>query len=216
MIISIFTDKNSWLYSDLKMLKKNIEDLGFNCTIYNKIVDGINGDIAFFLSYFEIVKPINLKQHKNNIVVHASDLPIGKGWSPMTWQILEGKNEIPISLLEASPKVDSGDIYFKEKIIFEGHELISELRDELSKKTYSMCLKFIKNYPKILEKGYKQSGVETFYKKRGPDDSALDVNKTIIEQFNLLRTVDNENYPAFFIHKGKKFLVKIEKTDDCN
>ena len=216
MIISIFTDKNSWLYSDLKMLKKNIEDLGFNCTIYDKIVDGINGDIAFFLSYFEIVKPINLKQHKNNIVVHASDLPFGKGWSPMTWQILEGKNEIPISLLEASPKVDSGDIYFKEKIIFEGHELISELRHELSKKTYSMCLKFIKNYPKILEKSHKQSGVETFYKKRGPDDSALDVNKTIIEQFNLLRTVDNENYPAFFIHKGKKFIVKIEKTDDCN
>ena len=65
-------------------------------------------------------------------------------------------------------------------------------------------------------KSYKQSGVETFYKKRGPDDSALDVNKTIIEQFNLLRTVDNEKYPAFFIHKGKKFLVKIEKTDDCN
>ena len=55
MIISIFTDKNSWLYSDLKILKKNIEDLGFNCTIYDKIVDGINGDIAFFLSYFEIL-----------------------------------------------------------------------------------------------------------------------------------------------------------------
>ena len=54
-----------------------------------------------------------LKKFRNNLVVHASDLPNGKGWSPLTWQILNGKKKIHISLIEAEEKVDSGKIYMK-------------------------------------------------------------------------------------------------------
>lgn len=31
------------------------------------------------------------------------------------------------------------------------------------------------------------------------------------EQFNLLRIADNENYPAFFILNGQKYILKIYK-----
>lgn len=55
-----------------------------------------SGDIAFFLSCGNIVPNETLSLNKNNIVVHESALPQGKGWSPLTWQILEGKNEIPM------------------------------------------------------------------------------------------------------------------------
>ena len=49
-----------------------------------------------------------LALHKNNLVIHASDLPQGKGWSPMPWQIAEGRNDIVFTLFEAVAGVDAG------------------------------------------------------------------------------------------------------------
>jgi methionyl-tRNA formyltransferase len=45
-----------------------------------------------------------------NLVVHESDLPVGKGFAPIQWQLLEENNEIIISFLQAHGLVDSGDI----------------------------------------------------------------------------------------------------------
>ena len=41
------------------------------------------------------------------------------------------------------------------------------------------------------------------------EGSELDINKSIKSQFNMLRVVDNERYPAFFSHKKKKYIIKI-------
>ena len=52
-------------------------------------------------------------------------------------------------------------------------------------------------------------GKGSFYRKRTPEDSELDIDKTIREQFNLLRAVDNNRYPAFFKLNGQKYTLKI-------
>lgn len=51
-------------------------------------------------------------------------------------------------------------------------------------------------------------GKESFYPKRSPKDSELDINKSLNEQFNLLRIASNEDFPAFFYKDGKKFILK--------
>ena len=65
---------------------------------------------------------------RHTLVVHESDLPQGKGWSPLTWQILAGQVSIPVTLFEAVKRADSGPIYAQRWLHFEGHELIDELR----------------------------------------------------------------------------------------
>lgn len=55
-------------------------------------------------------------------------------------------------------------------------------------------------------------GGSTYFKKRTEKDSELFLNKTLDEQFNLLRVVDNDNYPAFFYKDGRKYIVKIYKA----
>jgi methionyl-tRNA formyltransferase len=47
--------------------------------------------------------------------------------------------------------------------------------------------------------------------KRSPEDSRLDPNKTIAEQFNLIRVADSIRYPSFFELLGKRYLVYVEK-----
>ena len=38
-----------------------------------------------------------------------------------------------------------------------------------------------------------------------------DISKSLDDQFNLLRTVDNNEYPAFFEINGRRYVIKIEE-----
>ena len=143
----------------------------------------------------------------NNIVVHPSQLPQGKGWSPLAWQVLEGKDIIPITLFEAAGGVDNGDVYLRDVIELDGTELNTRIKELQGKKVLSMVMKYIALRDKL--EPAPQQGEETSYPKRSTEDSELDTNKTLEENFNLLRIADNEQYPAFFIRDGKKYTIKI-------
>ena len=175
------------------------------CNLTNDYKKVSTGDLLILLSCENILKKLNL--NKFNIVVHESDLPLGRGWSPLTHQILEGKNEITVTLFEASETVDKGPYYLKQKISFRGNELVNEIRKKQAETTFSLIKEFLKRHPKIEKK--PMIGKGTYYKKRLPKDSELDIEKSIKKNFNLLRVVDNERYPAFFYYKGKKFIIKI-------
>ena len=69
--------------------------------------------VFFLISFLHIVKKEIRHRFKHTLVIHASDLPVGKGWSPHIWEILKGNNKITVSLLEAEDKVDSGNIWKK-------------------------------------------------------------------------------------------------------
>jgi len=184
-----------------------------NVSWVHQPADVTEGELCFILSCSKLVKPEILKRNKHNLVVHESDLPKGKGWSPMTWQVLEGKQEIPVTLFEAEEAVDSGSIYLQDFMVFEGHELVDELRFKQADVTLDLCRDFVQRYPEIIHEAVAQSGEESFYPRRRADDSRLDPQKTIAEQFNLLRVVDNERYPAFFDWHGQRYVIKIEKVE---
>ena len=210
MIVQILVDnKNSWIISYAEELVELIQEKGFHCRLVHKHSEVTKGDILCLLSCEKIFR--NLSLNKNNIVVHESDLPRGKGWSPVSWQILEGKNKIPITLFEANEEIDAGHIYAKKHMNLDGSELIEEIRHKQGKTTQSLILEFIDNFPR--NEAEEQKGVESFYPRRCPEDSQLDPNKNLKEQFNLLRICDNERYPAFFYVNSKKYVLKIFRDE---
>jgi len=171
------------------------------------------GDICFLLSYGRIVDADLLKLHRHNLVVHASDLPKGKGWSPMTWQILEGADTIPLSLFEASADLDAGPIYAQLKLELKGHELATEWQKLQAAGTLQLCCSWLKDYPDSADWGRPQEGEATIYSRRRPDDSRLDPDRNLRDQFSLLRVVDNQAYPAFFELEGYRYRIIIERCD---
>ena len=177
MKIAIVTSPNQWFIEFAQELNKEIKHskLYFN---HEEITEEY--DVLFILSYHKIIDELYLCKNKHNIVVHASDLPKGKGWAPMFWQILEGKKTITFSMFEASIDADNGDIYMKKDLILTGYELNKELREKQAKHTIDMCVEFLDNYAKY-KIPKKQTGSETFYKKRTSKDSELNINKTIMQ-----------------------------------
>lgn len=212
MIIQILVDNpNSWIVPYAESLVDELQNHKKvdNVSLVFKHNDIVNGDVLCLLSCERIFKKLYL--NKFNLVVHESNLPQGKGWSPVTWQVLEGKNKIPVTLFEANEKVDAGDIYLQDFIILKGNELLPEIKHKQGVITKKLINKFVKNYPDI--NGKKQLGKSTYYKRRNKETSELDIKKTIEDQFNLMRVCDNERYPAFFIINKKKYIVKIYKDE---
>lgn len=209
MNITILTDESSWINEYMSQLVSGISAHGHSVYLVHKVSEIVEGDLAFFLGCGQLVPPLVLKLNRHNLVVHESDLPKGRGWSPLTWQVLEGINEIPIVLFEATESVDSGIIYLQDKMSFTGYELIDDLRKVQAETSIRMCHEFVERYPEIVVEGKEQQGEPTFYIRRTPKDSRLDPDRTIREQFNLLRVVDNEQYPAYFELNGKSYILRI-------
>ncbi len=210
MVITILTDnEKSWFIPFGYKLKEELSLLGHETYyVFNKNEIKV-GDICFLLSCSRLIEENYLERNKNNIVVHASDLPKGRGFSPLQWQILEGKNEIVLTLFEVVKDVDAGPYYIKDKVFFEGHELLNEMRNILGNKIISMCIHYVNNKEKLIP--FTQEGEPTFYRRRKIKDDEIDPNKSIIELFNHLRIADNENFPLWFRLKGHKYIIKVYK-----
>lgn len=207
--ICITSDKNSWLNKYLPELLVSWRADGHSVEWVHDVAKIQQGDLAFYLGCGQLASADVLRRNTHNLVVHESRLPNGRGWSPLTWQILEGKNVIPISLIEAQEGVDSGCIYLEQEMTFRGHELIGELRASQAAVTLAMCREFVADYPQVVSRSRPQKGAPTFYLRRRPVDSRLDLGKSLAEQFNLLRVVDNDRYPAYFEYFGHRYVITI-------
>lgn len=213
MKISILTsDPNHPVVSWLMKWKCQIEPIHELDLCFDK-EELKGGKLLFLVSCAQMVGERERKLFENILVLHASNLPKRRGWSPHIWGIIDGENEITLCLLEASNPVDTGDIWMKKIIRLEGHELLNEINEKLFEAEIFLMNEFVKSYHQI--KPFPQSGEQGSYmRKRNSSDSELDISRSIIEQFNLLRTVDNERYPAFFDYLGHRYVIKIEKFEN--
>ncbi len=206
-VLFLLDKQNTWI-------KKYIYNFKFklNKNFYLKISDNKNlirnYDIIFLINYLKIL-PKKIIEKKLCFLVHESNLPKNRGGAPLQHQILNGDNKIYLSLIRAREKVDSGEIFLKSSFKLNGTELNDEIRKIQAINSFKLVEKFLKNYNKLKPK--KQIGKPTYNKRRTKKDSLINVNKSLKNQFNLLRVCDNEKYPAYFILKNKKYILKIFK-----
>ena len=214
MDIAILTSSEKHpIFSRLKQWCEDTERLDHHATITTDLSTLTKGDFLFLISCSEFVPHTIRSQFTHTLVVHASDLPVGRGWSPHIWQILEGKTQIVVSLLSAEDEIDTGDIWLQEEMFFEGHEIWDEINEKLFEATLSLMSRAILECDHIKPKEQSTDGL-TYYERRTPKDSQIDPKKSIVSQFNLLRVSDPNRFPAFFDHQGKRYKIIIEKIED--
>lgn len=174
----------------------------------------VGGDILFLISCSEIINANDRRKFKKVLVIHASDLPRGRGWSPHVWEIVNGAHEVTVSLLEAEDCVDAGDIWYKLKLKIPTTALYDEINQLLFDVEIELMDYAVQNYGKIIPE--KQDGTvePSYWPRRTPKDSEIDIKLSIEEQFNLIRVCDPNRFPAFFYKDGKKFILKIESDNE--
>lgn len=168
----------------------------------------MGGDLLFLISATEIIGIDVLNLYDSALVIHASDLPSGRGWSPLTWQILEGKREIVLSMFEAAEIVDSGDIWKKSVIGIPENSLFEEIVKTSALGTLELMDFAVENYSNVTAKA--QVGEPTYYRRRILQDSKVSHNQTIEEIFDLVRVCDPVRYPAHFSFRDRTYKIKFE------
>jgi len=207
--ITVLSDGASWLNSALPELLVSLWHRGHAVRWIHNPALLVPGDVCLLLSCSRLLSTEQLRLHRHNLVVHESALPQGQGWSPMTWQIMEGASSIPITLFEATAHLDAGPIYQQQQIVLLGHELVEEWRALQAQATLKICLAWFDRYRDVVAAAEPQNGEASYYRRRRAVDSELDPHRSLAEQFNLLRVVDNQRYPAFVHWLGRRYSVQV-------
>lgn len=208
----LFDRDNSWIHSHLSE-HSWLSNLG-NQYEFRELWSSdsaVNFDVLFILAYTKVLPMSILSKNLLNLVVHESALPKGRGFSPVQWQVLDGVAEVPVCLIEATEKLDEGDILGSTTIRLFGHELLDEIRCAQAQATKELIVNFLKTYPEVNRK--PQVGEPTYYRRRNRDDDRLDAHIPIIKQFNKFRVADNHNYPLYFEAQGHLYELSIRKKE---
>lgn len=182
---------------------------GHRIRIFQRLAQAKGGDALALVACHEIAKPELRARYQRAYVTHASDLPQGRGWSPVVWTVLNGGAELTLSLIEAADPVDSGRVYGKYRARLKPSDLWPDIQDKLAKlvlRALDFALKGSGRAPKA------QSGKPSFYKRRRPEDSRLDPNASLASQFDLLRVCDPERFPAYFDLRGERYEITLRKA----
>ena len=186
-------------------------------SLIRKRKDLPGGEILFLVSCAEIVTEAEREIYSASLVLHASKLPLGRGWSPHIWEIIGGAEVITLSLIEAEDKVDSGRIWYQVSMPLPKHALWNEINERLFNTEIDLINSAVKEFGTIIPKPQDMSKTPTYYQRRSPQNSKLDAELSIASQFDLIRVCDPERFPAFFELHGHKYKITLEKINDlCN
>ena len=172
------------------------------------------GDICFLISCTEILPNEFMQRYTHVLVIHASDVPKGRGWSPHIWAIIQGQEELTISLLEASKTVDCGDIWYKSTYQIPKYFLYHDIIEVVNQAHIDLIDYALEHHATVNPLPQDLQIVPTYLPKRTPVDSEISAFESIASQFDLLRVCDKDRFPSFFYLHGKKFKITIKRSDE--
>ena len=190
--------KIDWTYVDNK--------LDFN----ERFISKISPDKIFIPHWSYIIDKSIFKKFEC-ILFHMTDLPYGRGGSPLQNLIVRGKKETKISAIKVESGIDTGDIYLKYNLDLSGSA--KDIFGKSSEIMYDMI-------SEIIVKDLKptpQRGKITTFKRRTPSQSSIMDLSSINLVYDYIRMLDCEGYPKAFIEtQNMKFEFSDAKFDINN
>lgn len=205
----------SWNIANFDRLKDKEKDYEWilidkkeDLTLEN--IKSINPKYIFFPHWSWII-PKEIYENFECVVFHMTDLPFGRGGSPLQNLIVRGIYETKISAIKVVKELDVGDIYCKEDLsLKEGSA--EDIYKRASDIIFDKMLPFIVNNnpePK------KQEGEVTEFKRRTPEEGDISGLDSIDKVYDYIRMLDAEGYPNAFIEtKNLKIELSNAKSKD--
>lgn len=130
------------------------------------------------------------------IVFHMTDLPYGRGGSPLQNLIFRGHQETKITALRCVEALDAGPIYLKRPLSLNGSA--EEIYLRADRVIESMIVTLIEERPTP----QPQIGEPTMFKRRRPDEGDWSDASELDTVFDRIRMLDAEGYPPAFVDIG--------------
>ena len=185
------------------LAKKLSLSTGFNFSEINKkkqltsvALDKIKPKYVFFTHWSYLI-PDEIYTKYRCVIFHMTDLPYGRGGSPLQNLIIKGHQETMLSAIKCVQKLDAGPIYLKERLSLHGSA--EEIFLRASKLIETMIVKIISEQPVPID----QNGDVTIFDRRTPEQGEWSDASTLDDVFDRIRMLDADGYPPAFIRIGK-------------
>tara|TARA_B100001063_G_C16706956_1_gene525804 strand:- start:514 stop:1161 length:648 start_codon:yes stop_codon:yes gene_type:complete len=209
MILQILTSKSSYVQKNkdnfIKLFNKNVKIQFINNSKYIKK----KADLIIVISHYKKIPLNNLKINKNIFVIHESNLPNGRGMSPLFNQILNGEEKIVSTVFRCAKNFDDGPVIFKKKFHYPGNLVYEEIKALQMKNSISLIKRIINLLNKNELSSIKQIGKSSYFKKISSKINELNIDKSIKSQINILRTRDKKKFRGYFFYKKRKFYLSM-------
>ena len=155
----------------------------------------INPEYIFFPHWAHRIAEKVFKQFEC-VIFHMTDLPFGRGGSPLQNLIARGIYETKISALRCVEEMDAGPIYLKKPFSLYGSA------EEIFLRASGVIENMIVEMLEELSEPRPQEGVITVFKRRSPEEGNLATAESLEQAFDLIRMLDAEGYPKAFLNVG--------------
>lgn len=166
----------------------NEEDLNFDNLLK------INPEWIFVPHWNNIIKKSIWKNWKT-VIFHMTDLPYGRGGSPLQNLIKRKHSYSFLSSFECSEGIDDGPIYLKTKFSLKGKA------SQIFRRVDKIIIKQIIKLSKTEVKKSPQKGKKYIFKRRTPSQSNLSECEpgNLNDWYDHIRMLDCEGYPKAYI-----------------
>jgi methionyl-tRNA formyltransferase len=153
----------------------------------------------FFLHWSWKV-PEELVDNFECVCFHMTDVPFGRGGSPLQNLIAQGHRETILSALRMSEDLDAGPVYMKEPLCLTGGA------EEIYSRAGRLSAKMIEHMIQHEPKPAPQRGTPVVFKRRKPEESEVRSAGSLEYLYDFIRMLDAEGYPrAFLNHSGFRY-----------
>lgn len=163
-----------------------------------------------FIPHWSYLIPEKIYSNFECIVFHMTDLPYGRGGSPLQNLIKKGHEQTQMSAIKVVEKLDAGDIYMKRPLSLLG--TAEEIFIRADKVIEDMIVEIIAEDPEP----QPQTGGGVTFARRMPEESTITGIEDLQEMFDHIRMLDAKGYPKAFLeteHFRFEFNRASLKTD---
>lgn len=149
-----------------------------------------------FFPHWSWKVPEKITKHYNCVCFHMTDLPFGRGGSPLQNLINQGIRQTQLSALQMTPELDAGPVYIKCPLDLAG--TAQHIFERAAPLVYQLIQQIITGQ----FTAQAQQGDVVYFQRRTPAQSLLPANLPADKLYDFIRMLDAESYPPAFLEFG--------------
>lgn len=168
------------------------------------ILEEIKPRYIFFLHWSSII-PAEIYENFECVVFHMTDLPYGRGGSPLQNLIAREIFETKLTAFRCEAGLDTGPVYLKHPLCLRG--TAEEIFIRTAKEMVEMIKKILIDSPPAIP----QEGSVEVFSRRTPAESDITNIKTLNQLFCHIQMLDAASYPHAFL-ETENFRLEFRRA----
>lgn len=140
--------------------------------------------------------------------IHGALLPQYRGPNPIQWALVNNETETGVTMHYMTEDFDAGDIIAQNKIPIYIEDTWLEILDRITESTDNLLKEELpKLFSQTNARIYQDIDNARKWPRRTPDDGRIDLSKSVLSIYNLIRALVKPHPGAFYEDGGRRVII---------